>query len=447
MRQHLLPILAAILPLVATAADPNAGIPEDCPELRVNPVAVPDDQNAYAILAKLPARPTKSSVEKPDSFYDLDLFWKLRAKTEKPTGIVIAKARVLLARHAETLRLWDAALAAPKFVEPTVSSYPDSYKIGVEYSFGSNREALFGNIWRIRIATYEGRHTDAFSDWLKLRTALIRQADQPSTLLAAMIRSVELHVVNQEAWMLQPTPADARRCRPSPVKFPASTYKGTIRTEARFGVVVTPETDEEISKFIETSFNGLNEKEIHTVAEYRTKVQPLVGDRTTRAHEACAEIRRMEKGDLGDPLTHKKKLAEESPYSRRDKAAGAYLGDTKIFDFIYFGAWADAISCTQADLVLALRAYAAEHDGKLPPTLDALVPVYADAVSTDPFDGKPMRYDAKTPKLWSIGPDFTDDHGPLGGIKPRRSDMTGDITSWPPNILPAFQNSAGKTGK
>lgn len=435
MRRHLLPILALTCPLIATATDPNAGIPDDCPELRVDPVRVPEDQNAYAILSKLPPRP-KGTVERPESFYDLNLFWKLRAKTEKPTGIIIAKARVLLARHAETMRLWDAAIAAPHFVEPTVSNNTEAFAVSSENNFSANLEALFGNIWRIRIATYEGRHTDAFNDWLRLRTAILNQADQPGTLLASMIRSVELGVINKEAWVLQPTSAEARRCRPQPVKFPTLAYKGTIRSEARYGVVALPESDGEILNLISTftyPVNRFKEHGIATVADYRLKVQPLLGDKSTRARETRDEIRRMESGDLGDPLAYKRKLAEDSAYNLRNRATTDYFSHSNIFDLIYFSRWADAISCTQADLVIALRAYAEEHEGKLPQKLDELVPDYADAVPLDPFDGKPIRYDAKTPKLWSIGPDFTDDRGQRDNPL-RFSDRTGDITSWPPNI-------------
>jgi hypothetical protein len=446
MRHRLLPILAAILPLVATAADPNSGIPEDCPELRVNPVSIPDDQNAYAILAKLPTNP-KSTVEKPDSFYDLDLFWKLHAKTEKPTGIIIGKAKVLLARHAEKLRLWDAALAAPHFVEPSVNNFSET-ETGLIPNFGTFREAVLGNIWRIRTATHDGRHADAFNDWMRLRTALLRQSEKSATLVTGMVRSVGVNLVNKEAWLLHPSPTDARRCRPQPIKFPFSTYQSISRGESRFGVVTVPKTDSEIEKLLHWPLTKFEETGINTVADYRAKVLPLFGDISIRARETRDEIRRLEADGLINPIVFKQRLTADSPWNRRSKATVFFeSGIINIFDFAYFATWADAISCTHADLAIALRAYAGEHEGKLPLTLDALVPVYADAVPTDPFDGKPMRYDPKTPKLWSIGPDCTDEQGALVGTPPRRSDMTGDITSYPPNIVPAFQNSAGKTSK
>ena len=71
-----------------------------------------------------------------------------------------------------------------------------------------------------------------------------------------------------------------------------------------------------------------------------------------------------------------------------------------------------------ADRVLmlrfALRAHQLEHNGALPPNLQALVPSYIRSVPFDPFGkSESLRYktDGKTYALWSIGPDGRDDGG------------------------------------
>jgi hypothetical protein len=45
-----------------------------------------------------------------------------------------------------------------------------------------------------------------------------------------------------------------------------------------------------------------------------------------------------------------------------------------------------------AQLKVALRLYQAKNHGKLPPSLNDLVPGYLPAIPVDPFDGKPFRY-------------------------------------------------------
>ncbi len=74
-------------------------------------------------------------------------------------------------------------------------------------------------------------------------------------------------------------------------------------------------------------------------------------------------------------------------------------------------------------LWLALRRYERQQ-GRFPDSLDALVPDFLDAIPLDPFDGKPLRYDAALKRIWSVGADGRDE----GGKPPRRSnDRYGDI--------------------
>jgi hypothetical protein len=69
-----------------------------------------------------------------------------------------------------------------------------------------------------------------------------------------------------------------------------------------------------------------------------------------------------------------------------------------------------------AATMLAIRWYAAEHGGKLPPSLDVLVPKYLPAVPRDPFvagAAAPIRYipAEPNPRIYSVGRNGVDDGG------------------------------------
>ena len=66
---------------------------------------------------------------------------------------------------------------------------------------------------------------------------------------------------------------------------------------------------------------------------------------------------------------------------------------------------------TMGRILVATARYRLDHDGKLPPDLVALVPAYLPAMPLDAVDGKPIRYDARTGMLWSVGLDGVDAPG------------------------------------
>ena len=78
-----------------------------------------------------------------------------------------------------------------------------------------------------------------------------------------------------------------------------------------------------------------------------------------------------------------------------------------------------------AETALAVEQFR-QANGRLPETLEELVPKYLDAVPPDPFDGKPLRYKLldKGYVVYSIGQNETDD----GGAEPEEGDKsTGDV--------------------
>ena len=85
------------------------------------------------------------------------------------------------------------------------------------------------------------------------------------------------------------------------------------------------------------------------------------------------------------------------------------------------------ISATR--VLLALKACQTDT-GKLPDSLEALVPDYIEAVPEDPFDGKPLKYSAEKKVVYSVGVDLKD----AGGVveKPETPVMVLGQEYWSP---------------
>ena len=87
-----------------------------------------------------------------------------------------------------------------------------------------------------------------------------------------------------------------------------------------------------------------------------------------------------------------------------------------------------------AAVALALRLYAADHDGQYPPALDDLVPAYLPAVPKDPFapgGDKPLLYshaDPAAPTVYSVGENGADDGGSLTPTRKRSG--AGTFSRW-----------------
>ncbi|CAN5868438.1 hypothetical protein BH11VER1_BH11VER1_37050 [soil metagenome] len=72
----------------------------------------------------------------------------------------------------------------------------------------------------------------------------------------------------------------------------------------------------------------------------------------------------------------------------------------------------NVVMSRQAEIMLALRRHELEQ-GKIPDTLEDLVPKYLAAVPIDPFDGAPLRWNAKTKMIYSVGEDGIDEGGKI----------------------------------
>ena len=96
---------------------------------------------------------------------------------------------------------------------------------------------------------------------------------------------------------------------------------------------------------------------------------------------------------------------------------------------------ADLALATRRLIRLKLALFRHHRDqGALPADLSALVPKYIEAIPADPFDGKPIRYDATRAALWVIGPDLKDGGGATTPSTPGLNSKAPDPTLF---VLPA----------
>lgn len=447
-----LPIVAIACAVALRAGEPSfklgdIELPGDCAALKPAPPLSPEDEarNGYRHveeLTRLLVYPEKKNTGKldPDRFYDLHLM----LKGGTPSGIMIGKAKLLLKRHAAALAEWDKLLASDFYREP-----PLPVTVEVLWSdswippFRSLREITYANLWRMRVALYEGRQKDAFDDWLSLRAGLNRLNSRSDLLVSQMIFTVLEGFCSRAAWELSPSAGDARGMLVSEEDFDAAHWRRVTIKEAQFFVIGVPRTNEEISRTIKSyAFDPENEKQPKTVEEYRKRVLPLLGNPVERARESLAEIRRLGAPGFEIPRVFRYLLQSESPYSKRWKlleAAGVGM-DISTTGLAYCGEWNFRIRRRFDRVIVALRAYAVEHEGAYPKSLDALVPKYLSSVPMDPFSEKPLCYDPVWPAVWSVGPDFKDDNGAGAGTAVRfESTEPADLVSRPfgaPDVRP-----------
>ncbi|MFO1491512.1 MAG: hypothetical protein U1F77_13235 [Kiritimatiellia bacterium] len=77
-----------------------------------------------------------------------------------------------------------------------------------------------------------------------------------------------------------------------------------------------------------------------------------------------------------------------------------------------------ALKCDAAGtrIMLACRLFELEK-GRMPDKLEELVPELLPTVPADPFDGKPMRYDARRKVVYAVGPDLIDSGGSTNKVE------------------------------
>ena len=89
-----------------------------------------------------------------------------------------------------------------------------------------------------------------------------------------------------------------------------------------------------------------------------------------------------------------------------------WFGQRKVENFGFGGSYCrffrQRFFVRSQEAILACRRYRARQ-GRYPDRLEELVPEFLNAVPLDPFDGKPLRYNAEHHYIWTPGPELTFD--------------------------------------
>ena len=86
-------------------------------------------------------------------------------------------------------------------------------------------------------------------------------------------------------------------------------------------------------------------------------------------------------------------------------------------------------------VLTVLEAYRRKQ-GRLPDSLQELVPEYLDAVPTDPFDGQPLRYSREKAMVYSVAKDLQDSGG--HGVESRGRTGRPGVSAGPDEVTYPF---------
>lgn len=112
-----------------------------------------------------------------------------------------------------------------------------------------------------------------------------------------------------------------------------------------------------------------------------------------------------------------------------ENAIGKILATVSLgsYDRIFINKCEDDLLVGVTQAMLAFKFYS-KVNRRFPLSLDELVPIYLPAVPQDPFDGKPLRYDAPKKILYSVGEDLIDGGGSAGDDWKTMSDPTFSLS-------------------
>ena len=181
----------------------------------------------------------------------------------------------------------------------------------------------------------------------------------------------------------------------------------------------------------ESFSNGVAEFLIRTIVRWPGYFRYTLHRRTTR--KRLADIaRKALKGEV-DEAAYEDSI--QSLFARNAFGRGWLREFAVTCHIMVAGAFrlSPRFARARTQLVIAAARWRLDHDGEMPPTLDALVPKYLPAVPLDPWskDGKPLSYDAATGVVWSVGESGDFDYSKLSVEKDKDVREDRDKTTYP----------------
>ena len=434
------PLLALAVLVVVVSIDEAPPFDDD---LRVVRLQIPDDQNAYTYFKQaidkldLPKddEPPLDSPAPPPKFKPAP--GEERAPNTPPTRRqrwdALANDEVdwdqpivdeVLKRNEAALALLDKGLAAPHFQWPEIKTFEQSME-GPGTGYLRIAELLaFRAASKAKRGDYEAAHEDF--------AALVRFGHKIESgkgylvqyLLGVTIKQTgNWHMRRHLPGCALPS-ARLRQYAAELGKFPATAEDlvGAFRAECSFNRMFLQWVRRgEVPATILSSAACLEPEP--TAASWVLKRLPasrpfFKPNRTARQY---AEFMRVlidaapkhgrEAQDSAMVLDQRRKF-----HPVRSALAGNLFGDALSSVYVLTFQMTLALKCnTNVDIaatrtLLAMKAYKLDK-GRLPETLEQLVPEYLDAVPIDDFDGKPLRYNAAKKIIYSVGKDLEDDGG------------------------------------
>lgn len=401
--------------VVVTHDDP----PPDDSDLRVERVDVPDEENGYVDLCAAgdalwqpEGSPERADDDTPwEELDERQRYWRITNGEDWDQDL----AAKVLARNRETLGLVATALAKPHFQLPTT---PDNYvKPNVLHMLAISQLLEL----RVRAAAHAGTCDEAFEaawqltrlgrrvqqgkgdliDWFLGTTIVMLGADQTREMLPG----TELPVNELKAYVARLAPtsgtdeglADAFR---SEYAFAVRQFSALKNRETTVGGMggngqAGPDTWTLVKEWpaIEFTFK-LNRTKRRAAGVYRA----LVACTTV----PYADMKRPELASLAE-------LRQRDFLNRTGNIVCSMFARTAV-RHPFTHKCEIKIRVHVICVLLAMRVFEMEK-GRLPETLEELVPEYLDAVPADDFDGEPLRYDPEKRIIYSVGENLLDDGG------------------------------------
>jgi hypothetical protein len=432
------PLLALAVLVVVVSIDEAPPFDDD---LRVVRLDIPDDQNAYTYfkqaIEKLdlpkddepamdsPAPPPKVKPlpgEEPDPdappptrTQRWDALTKGDVEWDQPIVDEVQK------RNAEALALWERCLAAPHYQTPQPGRYTYNNQLPC---CGSYLSLAYVASIRSRDRARRGDHEGAFDDALKL----VRFGWQIDTgkgclveyLTGLTIKEMGASLMREQVKTCTLPSARLRHYAAELARYPcvAQGLVDVWRVEYAYQVG----TIEDLASG-DMDFTGIGRAEprrqVLGLAErllWRAGRYPIFKPNRTR--RMFAETMRKMVEDAPKPYIEVRHIEPEERALNPVMAAlrGNALGEMIYGLLMPAPRGAHRVMCqtnvqvAATRTLLAMKAYKLDK-GRLPETLEQLVPEYLDAVPLDDFDGKPLRYNAAKKIIYSVGEDLEDNGG------------------------------------
>ena len=297
----------------------------------------------------------------------------------------------VLKRNAEALALWEKGLAVPECLLPEVKTFDDNVS-GVYSLLGLSNLAIV----RARNHTLQGNAEAALDDAVRLvRCGQHVEGGRGMLvcyLVGLTIKQMGLGLMGEMAHESRLSPHRLRRCAADLAHYQAIPQDIAAAWRAEYTVA---------RNCVDTVASGspLFFKPNRT----RRLIAEMYRDLIAAAPKQFADM--PDFGRFGDAFRQE-----------QDWAGGNHEGGRLLCLIEPCGRGLYKVKCqTNVEVavtrtLLAMKAYKLDK-GRLPETLEQLVPEYLDAVPIDDFDGKPIHYNPAKRIIYSVGEDLRDGGG------------------------------------